>query len=87
MIKIDYSKIEASRTLLRSLLQETLQTADPLIQSRGKTTTTEKKIITLLLQIYNKDLPALFNSSERLLAVISDEFQKAEQTAQSNFEE
>lgn len=86
MIKIDYTKIETSRSQLRALLQESLEIPNPLTQSKGKSKNTEKKIISLLLQIYNEDLPALINSSEQLLAAISESFQNADQAAQSSFE-
>lgn len=86
MINIDFVKVETSRTMLRMLLQETSTIADPLAQSKGSATDAEKEIIELLLRICNTDLPALFNSSEQLLAAISDEFQRTEQSIQSIFE-
>ena len=86
MIKINFDRVDMSRSVLQLLIQESFSVADPLIQSRGKATRTEKEIITMLLKICNEDLPALINNSDRLLAVISESFQKAEQTAQSTFE-
>ena len=83
MIKIDYSNIDTSIILLQKLSLVTASVSDPLAQSMGSATDTERAIIDLLQTIIQKDLPALITSSAQLLLEISKKFQDTEQSIQS----
>lgn len=83
MIKIDYSNIDTSIKLLQKLSLVTASVSDPLAQSMGSATDTERAIIDLLQTIIQKDLPALITSSAQLLLEISKKFQDTEQNIQS----
>ena len=83
MIKIDYSNIDTSIKLLQKLSLVTASVSDPLAQSMGSATDTERAIIDLLQTILQKDLPALITSSAQLLSEISKKFQDTEQNIQS----
>ena len=83
MIKIDYSNIDTSIKLLQKLSLVTASVSDPLAQSMGSATDTERAIIDLLQTIVQKDLPALITSSAQLLSGISKKFQDTEQNIQS----
>ena len=83
MIKIDYSNIDTNIILLQKLSLLTDSVSDPLAQSMGSATDTERAIIDLLQTILQKDLPALITSSAQLLLEISKKFQDTEQNIQS----
>ena len=83
MIKIDYSNIDTSIKLLQKLSLVTASVSDPLAQSMGSATDTERAIIDLLQTIIQKDLPALISNSAQLLSEISKKFQDTEQNIQS----
>lgn len=83
MIKIDYSNIDTSIKSLQKLSLLTDSVSDPLAQSMGSATDTERAIFDLLQTILQKDLPALISSSAQLLSEISKKFQDTEQNIQS----
>ena len=78
MIKINYDELQTIRHQLGGLVGEAIMLLDPLMDSKGKAAQTEKEILELLIQICRKDLPQLFTSTEKLLEIISSEFQEAE---------
>lgn len=83
MIIIDYKNIDSCIKLLQKLSQVTTSVSDPLAQSMGNATDTERAIFDLLQTILQKDLPALISSSAQLLSEISKKFQDTEQNIQS----
>lgn len=87
MISIDYSKIQTYRTTLQTLAQEVVTVTDPLDISIGRAAEKEKAIIEMLQMICKQDLPALFKSSDQLLAAIAKEFVEAESSISQTFTE
>ena len=83
MISIDYQKLTEASERLKQLVQIALSLAEPLPESMGNATETEREIIGLLSDLCKKDIPEMITQTDKLLEHIKDEFQESEQTISS----
>lgn len=85
MIEINYAQLEDIKKKLKELAFRSIDLVDPLQESLGYASETEKEIIKLLRQICRKDLPNLMMQTDTLLEHIREDFQKTENQISTSF--
>lgn len=86
VIKINFGALGAAQEALDTLSEESIKVTNPLSKSQGKSATAEAEIFEILDDICKNVLPALFKNTSALLGVISNEFQTADKTVASEFD-
>ena len=86
MIAIKINEVENARIIINKLRDIMELGGMPFSESLGRASDEEKAIIEVLRQIYQVDLPLLFQATDNLLATICDSFSQTDASLGAMFE-